>query len=256
MNLRRKFIYALFAIASCGCIGSSSIFAAEQDTILLEKGHSHHRGERGHHGHRGHRGSHGHHGHHGPAGLRGPQGVHGLQGSQGAPGPRGLAANMGMCTSWGFDPNSADSFDLFACSIDSIAQVITNPQITLDNIQFLQPAPLFKGYVPPGSHVTFTGFVKGNYPIDLDTTKEGKFTIQQEGAGQYLIHYGLVGVPNGIHANGTYSLLITDFLETSSSRATCWICVKITHANGVVEYLGAIPLSLTATRNAQAIPNP
>jgi hypothetical protein len=265
MNLKRKFERVVFAIASCSFLFINATLIAENsdpaENILLEKGQSKHRrvrGFHGHHGHLGHRGHHGHHGHGGPQGNQGPQGVHGLQGAQGTTGPRGFAADLGMCTSWGFDPGSEESFDLYACSLQNIYFVQSDPQITINDIQFLQPAPLFKGYVPPGSRVTFTGFVKGNYPIDPYTTIEGKFKIQTEGAGQYLIHYGLVGVPNGIRNEpaGPYTLLSQDFLETSPSRATCWICIKIIHSNGQAEYLGAIPLSLTATRNAQAIPVP
>jgi hypothetical protein len=269
MNFRRKFRRVLFAFASCSVLflsvadleADTSSLSKTQEEAALAKGkfmrrerrHHGRRGARGPHGHsgsRGHRGREGHHGRHGLPGVQGLQGVHGLQGNQGEQGVRGALSDLPWCTSGSFTPESLDSFKLYACTLASAA----------DNKQFLQPAPLFQGYVPPGSPVTFTGFVKGNYPLDLDSTIEGKFKIQAEGAGQYLIHYGLVGVPNGVsQLDAKYSLLAGDFLNTTSGvppAASCWICVKITHLNGVSELLGATPLSFTSTLNAQNIPQP
>jgi hypothetical protein len=265
MNLKRIFRQIVFAFASCVFL-FLSVADLRADTVCVSKAYEdsflskgkfmrrdrpHHgrRGERGHRGHRGHRGRPGHHGERGPTGTQGLQGVHGLQGNQGAQGPRGALTDLPWCTSWSFDPESTSSFDLYACTLGA----------TADDKQFLQPAPLFKGYVPPGSPVSFTGFVPDNYPQGLDDITEGRFRILAGGAGQYLIQYGLVGVPNGIYSNGQYGLLAGDFINEanySSPQASCWICVKITHSNNESEFLGATPLSFTSTLNAQNIPNP
>jgi hypothetical protein len=257
MDVKRGILKLVCVALSCGLLVScpSTLFANEATPLAKgkvlkhDRGHRGHRGGRGHHGHRGHRGHRGREGLPGVQGVQGPQGSPGLQGIPGVGGEAGLAGVLTICSSWGYDPKSFDNEDaflLYACNIQS----------SDEHIQFLQPAPLFKGYVPPDCPITFTKFKPGNYPIDLDTTVEGKFTIQPGGEGQYLIQYGLVGVPNGrYNQNGgegplENSLLIYDFMR-KHSQASCWICVKITPFHGEPQILGAIPLSVTRTRNAQ-----
>jgi hypothetical protein len=260
MQIKKMFIHIYIAIASCVIFSFSNELPGEAATTpngAYAKGKfmRRDRGRHGEHGHRGHRGHRGHHGHRGVQGRQGTQGIagpQGLQGNQGEEGERGVPGNMALCSSWSFDTGSDETFDLYACSLQN-----SPPGKTLDQVQFLQPAPLFKGFVPEGAPVIFTPFVQGSYP-QYPVTSEGKFTIQTGGAGRYLIHYGLVGVPNGIYNTdfpGGF-LLMGDFLnlETTQHGASCWICVKVTHANGVANFLGAIPLSFTRTLNAQNIP--
>jgi hypothetical protein len=258
MNRKSNLRKMLLAIACC-FLFVPPLFAANQSHELLTapapevlpkgkimRGRHHLHGSRGHRGERGHRGHHGHRGFHGVQGEQGAQGIVGPQGLPGIVGGVGPSGRLLLCSSWGFDPDSPDgenAFDLFACTLQS----------SEDAKQFLQPAPLFRGYVPPGAPITFTGFTPGNYPYDLATTVEGKFTIQEGGRGQYLIHYGLVGVPNCLSHNSSFNNLLAGDFRSTPPSASCWICVKVTHAATPEnpEYLGAIPLSLTKTLNAQ-----
>jgi hypothetical protein len=257
MNLQRNLSQLFIAIASCSFLLLSSFTFTEENRghSLQDKGKfikrdSHH-GPRGHHGHRGHRGHHGYRGQGGRQGHQGIQGLPGLRGDQGEEGTAGPVGNMVMSTAWGFNTGSQDSFELYACTLSS----------TDVDKQFLQPLPLFHGYVPAGAPITFSAFEPGYYPIATADMHEGKFTIQTGGAGQYIIQYGLVGVPNGT-PHPYASLLLGDFCQANQfgnppdPEASCWICVKITHSNGTIELLGARPLSLTWTLNAQRIPDP
>jgi hypothetical protein len=256
MNVKKKLQHMMFAVLSCAFLffPNQPLESAENGALAKSKFMRRDRGrhgERGHRGHRGHRGSHGHRGHRGVPGRQGREGEagpQGLQGNQGEEGERGFSGNMALSSSWSFDTASEELFDLYACTLTK----------SDDASQFLQPAPLFKGFVPEGAPIIFTPFDPGSYPQG-SVASEGKFTIQTGGAGRYLIHYGLVGVPNGVYNTDfpAQMLLMGDLITPENGpEASCWICVKVTHSNGTSDFFGATPLSFTWTRNAQNIPNP
>lgn len=152
-------------------------------------------------------------------------------GHHGCPGPEGMPGSVFIGSAYG-PINTNEAVQIIAQQFGATAHTVT--------------APLFHGKVSCEAPFSFNPYI---------ASTGGYFTVKTD--GEYLLQYGLVGVPS--------TALVSDFvnpgtiavteLQTSviqsfnGPQATLWIAIQVTHCD-TTRLVGAVPLSLTWTRNA------
>ncbi len=165
----------------------------------------------------------------GSTGPTGPTGA-GTTGATGATGSTGFTGPTGAGSTGPTGPTGDTGANLIGAAFGPAIQdeVVSISSQAFSSTATTQTAPLLHPFVPSGAPFTFAS---------------NAFTITA--AGPYHLEYGLVGVPNAALSTELRATLTA----ATPPTVALWIAIRVQRSGGATAYYGAVPLSLTLTRN-------